>query len=294
MMVGSGLTFAHSTAGPWTWNWDPMVLAALALAGVWYVRGLLMLRRNVGFVPRADALRALSFLAGLGMLFIALISPLDALAHTLFSAHMVQHMVLILVAAPLLVYGAPFLLFFRAFPRRARLSLGRSWRRSGLLKGLLRAVTEPLAVWCLFTVTLWVWHLPGPYQAAVLNPLVHQLEHASFLFAAALSWWVILKPFGRRRRDYALALVLVFATKVQAGTLAALITFAPRPIYPVYTVPAESWGLRAMEDQQLAGLIMGTPMGLVYLFTGAALFLLWLRAMEERAHLGSRAVNREC
>jgi putative membrane protein len=278
-----------------TWIADPLLVATvlMAIAAV-YVRGVAVVWRRGGLGAVVGPWRVAAFLAGCGALAFALLSPLDALGHVLFSAHMVQHVVLMFVVAPLLVAGAPLLPFLWSLPRRWRLATGQGWNARPRLRRAWHALTGPLVVWVITATTLWVWHLPGPYQAAVVYPFVHALEHATMLGSSLLFWWVVLQPVGRRRIDGGTAVLLVFATKVQGGTLGALITFAPNPVYPLYEASVAAWaasagpaagplaGLTPLQDQHLAGLIMGTVGGLVYLAAGSVLFLSWLRSIERR------------
>ena len=264
------------------WNLDPLVMAWLGLLGLAYGRGVTVLWRRAGTGAVVARWRVASFALGLYVVALAILSPLDAWAHVLFSAHMVQHVLLMFVAAPLIVLGAPFVPVLWALPRGARRAIGRSWNAHAWLGQAWHALTGPVVVWCVLTTALWVWHLPGPYQAAVRYGSVHALEHATMLGAALLFWWVVLQPTGRRRVDGGSAVLLVFTTKVQSATLGAIITFAPTPIYPVYEPGAALVGMTPLQDQHLAGLIMGTVGGLVFLAAGALVFLGWLRSLERR------------
>jgi len=265
-----------------TWNVDPLVLAWLALLVVGYTRGVTILWRRAGTGAVVARWRVVAFALGAYTLALAVLSPLDAWAHVLFSAHMVQHVLLMLVAAPLLVLGAPFVPLLWALPRRWRRAVGRGWNDRAWLGHAWHALTGPVVVWCVLTTTLWVWHLPGPYQAAVRFGSVHALEHATMLGASLLFWWVVLQPTGRRRVDGGSAVLLVFTTKIQSATLGAIITFAPTPIYPLYEPGAALVGMTPLQDQHLAGLIMGTVSGLVFLAAGALVFLGWLGSLERR------------
>jgi putative membrane protein len=266
------------------------VALGLLLALVLYGRGVGIVWRRGGVGTLVPPWRVLLFVLGLTTVAVALLSPLDPLAHVLFSAHMVQHVLLIFLAAPLLVLGSPPVPVLWGLPRAARLAVARPWRRGTPWRRAVHALTHPVVVWVIGLTVLWFWHLPAPYQAAVRSPLLHALEHATMLGSALLFWWVILPSAdGRRRVDGGTAVLLVFATKVHSATLGVLITFAPRPLYPVYEAGAASFGLTLVEDQHLAGLIMGTVGGLVYLGVGAALFLHWLAGLERRARAGAPA-----
>jgi len=217
------------------------------------------------------------YLGGLATLAVALISPLDALGEALFSAHMGQHLALILVAAPLVALGAPLAPLLWALPPGARRQVGRGWRR-------LRWLGRPGPAWLLHTLALWLWHLPGPYQAALVVPWLHLLEHLSFFGTALAFWWSVL-PHGRR--GYAVGALACFAGATQGGALGALLTFSGQPWYPVYAPRVGAWGLTPLEDQQLAGLIMWVPASLVYLGAILALLGAWLQAEEQRATPGT-------
>ena len=129
---------------------------------------------------------------------------------------------------------------------------------------------------------MWAWHLPGPYQAALRSDGVHALEHASFFITALLFWWVLARPDYRRRLSFGADLIFLFTAAMQSGVLGALITFARQPWYPMHAEPASWWGLTALEDQQLAGLIMWVPASLAYLAAAAAVLLSGLARLDRK------------
>jgi len=129
---------------------------------------------------------------------------------------------------------------------------------------------HPIAGGVVFAATLWVWHAAGPYELALRNHLAHRVEHAMFLAAAVASWWAIVAAIERRSDRAGTAVLVLFALSVQGSVLGALLTFARAPWYPSYGDRAAAWGLSAMEDQQLAGVIMWVPGGLGYLVAGLA------------------------
>lgn len=268
------------------WGSSSGLLLGLLLVGALYLRGVGVLWRRAGHGKGVGRLQVAAFVAGSYVLVSALFSPLDALSHLLFSAHMAQHMLLVLVAAPLLVYSAPLVPLLWGLPARGRRALVRGWRRSSWAQRTFFALTAPASVWLLFALALWIWHLPTLYQAALHYPAVHILEHASLLAAAALFWWLILQPLGRRRLNYGAAVIFIFTTSVHSTVLSALLTFAPTPLYPVYGASVQLWGITPLEDQRFAGLVMRLPMSLTFLLTAAALFLLWLRALEAKVQGG--------
>ena len=259
----------------WTaWGWEPLVLIGLTTAAVGYAAGVRRLRHRTGG-RGARPREWVAYGAGILTLFVALVSPLDALGGALFSAHMLQHLLLVLVAAPLLVLGRPDRVLLWALPREGRRRVGRMWRRAGLVRGAWRILTLPLVAWLLHAVALWLWHAAILYEAALRSDLMHSLEHASFLGTALLFWWVAI-PRRVGPAAYPIGILLVFATMMHSGVLGALITFAETPWYPAHLEGARLWGLTLLEDQQLAGLVMWVPAGFVYLLTAALLLLAWL------------------
>jgi putative membrane protein len=269
------------------WEWEPVVLAGLVVSGAWYFIGVCAVWRRAGAGSGIAYWRAVCFAAGLLALFVALVSPLAVLGETLFSAHMVQHLTLMLVAAPLIVAGAPLLAALWALPRRWRRGLGRWWRRSPRARAAMTLLTAPLLVWLLQLAAMWVWHAPGVYQAALRSEWVHALEHASLLGAGLLFWWLVFQPVGRRRLGYAATLVFIATTLMQSGALGALLSFAQRPWYPAHAAGAAAWHLTPLADQQLAGVIMWVPMDIIYLAAAAVVFMRWLDA-EQRSSEASK------
>jgi putative membrane protein len=245
-----------------SWSFDPLVIVPLLLALCLYGSGLRRLWTRAGSGRGVAFSQALSFAAGAAVLLVALISPLDPLGETLLSAHMVQHALLIAVAPLLLLFGKPGLVFAWALPAGWRRTfLGSTGWRS--LAGIGDALSRPLPAAVLHALALWLWHVPAAFNAAVASYTVHALEHSAFLGTALLFWRAILD--GRSTRRAGPALGASFATLMHGGLLGALITLAPYPLYAWYHGRTELWGFSALEDQQLAGLLMWVPMGIVYL-----------------------------
>jgi cytochrome c oxidase assembly factor CtaG len=276
---------AGAPPGIWrAWSFDPLVVCGLLAAALAYARGLRALWAR-GMGRGVSPWRAAAFAGGLVALAVALLSPLDALDGELFTIHMAQHMLLILVAAPLLVLGAPGLAVLAGLPRGARRGLTRR-RRSLAGAAIGWALDQPLLVLLAHVGVLWTWHLPVPYQAALASPPLHAMEHITFLGTAMLLWRVVLGPDPRHRLGRGLAILSVFVTALQAGALGALLTFAPQPLYPRQALGSAAWGVTPLADQQLAGIVMWVPGGVVYLATAAALLLVWLAEMEAEARAG--------
>ncbi len=241
-------------------------IALLASAAAW-VLGVRVLRRRAHPVSRR---RIAAFAAGWSVLAIALLSPLDRWGEELFSLHMVQHEVLMLIAAPLIVASRPLAAFAAAFPR--------TWRYVASWPLAWRAATAPATAWSLHAVAIWVWHAPPLFDASVNNTWVHAAQHASFVFSALIFWYALFVAQYR-----AMTIIYLLTTAIHTAVLGALITFAPQPLYLAYAHTTTAWGLTALEDQQLGGLIMWVPAGFVFLLAGLVLFSRWLDAAARRS-----------
>ena len=274
----------HLSQAVWSWwTWDPLVLLTLAASGWLYVLGLRRLWTRAGVGEGIRRWEAAAFALGWASVAVALVSPLDGLSDVLFSAHMAQHEVLMLVSAPLLVLGRSLLAFLWAFGAERRERIGH-WTRSPGVAAAWRTLTGPLAVWVLHGLALWVWHVPSLYEAALRDDAVHAVQHLCFFVTGALFWWALVHGrFGRI--GYGVAVFYVFTTALHSSILGALLTFAPRLWYPIYEARATRWNLDALEDQQLAGLLMWIPAGVVFLVLGLALFAAWLGQAERRVAL---------
>ncbi len=256
------------------WNLEPVVLGSLALAAWVYRRGAGSRSR-----PR-PAWRDRCFFGGLTALALALVSPLDALSGALASAHMVQHVLLVLVAAPLLALSRPVANLVRGSPAGIRDVTVRWRRRLRPALGTLRWLRSPATVWLLHVGALWFWHAAVPYDAAVEHHLLHVAEHLTLLATGVLFWDVVVDTRPSHHLSDGRGVLLVFAMGMQSVFLSALLTFAGSSWYGVYAQTTAPWGLDPLEDQQLAGVIMWIPAGLVYVGAGLALLVLWIRASE--------------
>jgi len=263
------------------WQWEPWLLACIAAAVAPYVIGMARMGTQRALI--LGRWRAPSFFAGIALLCLTLISPLDAVADDLFSAHMLQHMLLLLVIPPLLVYGRPVIVWLWAFDLDARRTFARCWKRAGL-DAAFRWLMRPLCVWLLLSVSLCFWHLPGPYDAAVRHEWLHDLEHASFLAFSLAFWTIVIEPYGKRRvLGYGATIVFVVSSGFVMSLIGAILTFATAPLYAVHLHTTQAWGLSALQDQQLAGIIMWIPSNLVHVAALCTVFFAWFRADEHRA-----------
>lgn len=292
LIAATGLLPATAAAHPgpapvpgelWSsWNWDPPTLLGIGLSATIYALGVRKLWRHAGPGRGIARWRVYCFFAGLLAVAAALISPIDAFGKALFSAHMVQHELLMLVGAPLMVLGAPWLALLWAIPPRWRRSIGTLGRVPVVRRGGAILAFPPTA-WIIFAVTLWAWHIPLLYQATLQSDFIHAIQHLSFFGTSFLFWWVLLHPGRSRRTAYGTGIVYVFTTAVHGSVLSALLTFSRAGWYPVYEEPAAAWNLTLLEDQQLAGLLMWVPPGFIYLAAAITVLGLWLQEIEKRA-----------
>ena len=211
------------------------------------------------------------------MLVLALVSPLHPLGEALFSAHMVQHEILILVCAPLLVVSRPLVPMLWGLPFSWRRTVGQ-WSKLPWVERGWRSVTSPPSAWWIHAVALWVWHAPAMFQATLSSAWMHAAQHLSFLLSALLFWWSLFYAHGRL--GYGASVIYVFTTSVHTSILGALLTLSSTLWYPAYANGTAPWGLSALEDQQIGGLVMWIPASVVYLGMALLLIVQWLRESE--------------
>lgn len=251
------------------WNGYPSVLAGCVLLLIAY---LALTRFHL-------SRRALPFGLGLLVLLAALVSPIDTLGDTyLFSAHMLQHLLLLMIVPPLLLLG---------IPRGAGIRM----LRPRFLKRLEQTLSHPLVAWLLGIGTIWAWHLPVLYNTALANEQIHLLEHVTFLVTATIFWWPILSPIEERRMKLTAAIPYLFFASAASSILGIFLAFAHPGLYPAYLSPVDAygilpvlrdgWGFTPAFDQQAGGLLMwvaGTP---VYLLGALSALARWYGSAEE-------------
>lgn len=259
---------------------EPYLVLIIGSAVILYTLGLARLWRRAGTGNGISIPQAAAFVLGIAALAFALSPMMEAAASVLFSAHMTQHMLLAYLAAPLLAYSLSGLAFMWALPAPARKNLARTWQSSAGLRAVTALLTSPVVVWVLFAVTFWLWHVPALYGIALAVPAVHVLEHVMMFGSAGLFWWLVLQPSGRRRLPHGAAILFVFATLLQGMFLSSLLAFAQQPQYEAYILSAQVLGISALNDQQLAGMIMRTPATVILVVTCVWLFIRWLSGLE--------------
>jgi putative membrane protein len=266
--------------GPWWTAWNPaqpLVMTNLTILTLLYVTGLWRLWARAGIGKSISIRQAACFSIGMASLFIALISPIDVFSDELSWMHMIQHMILVGISAPLLVLGSPFMVALWVFPLSWRHAYGRMKRRVESWKPARYLLWQPLLMWSLFAFTLWIWHLPKLYEATLYNDLFHDFQHFTFVLVSCLFWRVLLDPVSRLRLGRGTGVLYLFLTSLHATLLGVFMTFAPKVWYPFYERRAPRWKLSALEDQQIAGLIMWMPACMIYALFAAMILGLWLR-----------------
>lgn len=250
---------AHGTErSPSGWSAEPLALALLLTSSLFYTLGY----RRMSSSQRSAIVpmwRVGAYAGAVAIIVVALFSPVDARADSSFSWHMLQHLLLMLGAGPLLALANTHLVALMALPLISRRQVGRTVNRTpGVRLGASSRLAPAMAALA-FAAGLWLWHAPRAYEAAIEYPVLHTLEHLTFLVTSAI-FWRMVSTAGNRRLDGLSAIVLVTLVGLQGNLLAALITLAPQPLYSSYVS-------NALSDQQIAGLLMWIPAGLIYLAT---------------------------
>lgn len=264
-----------------SWEWDPTVIIGVLLAAALYARGWRRLRRRGQGGRWLKPWRVWMYYLGLLALVLALLSPIGTYDSLFFTMHMVQHLLLIMVAAPLIWLGAPLLPVLWAFPRDGRRTVGKILHHEHPVNRFFTVLTAAPVALTLYVITLAVWHVPALYDAAQGRTLLHDLEHALFLATALLFWWPVVHPTGGRRRlGYGAAILYLFPAKLAGLVVGAALTLTDQAIYQTYIQAPRLWGMSALDDQQLGGLIMWVWGGLIFIVPILFLIVAWMRQEE--------------
>jgi cytochrome c oxidase assembly factor CtaG/polyferredoxin len=247
-----------------SWPFDPWLIASLLVTAGIYVRGWLSLHSRV--VSRWDWRQLAAFAGGLGMIFLALGSPVETYAPFLLQVHMAQHLLLMMAAPPLLWLGLPLIPLLRGLPSPVRTYWVAPIFRSTPVRRCFETLTRPGPALVLFTATSWLWHLPPLYELALRSDRWHYVQHICFLLAGLLFWYPVVRPFPARPTwsSWLLIPYLILAD-VQNTVLSALLTFSNRVLYPYYEEVPRLGGLSALTDQSTAGVLMWVPGSIAYL-----------------------------
>ena len=279
-------TFANLALG---WSFQPTVAIPLAAAAL----GWLLLVRRVGRLHPASpvpAFRTAAFLGGLGAIAVALMSGIERYDTTLFSVHMVQHILLLLVAAPLLALAAPVTQVLRVASPGAR----RRFLLPVLHSRLASVLGHPVVAWATFTLVTWAAHFSPLFDISLEHEAVHSLEHVAFLAAGMLFWWpVVAADPAPRRMPYPVRALYVLLQMPPSSFLGMAILFAEAPLYPHYATLGSPYGIHALADQQLAGGIMWFAGDVILIGAILAVVVAWMRHEERDAPAAERRADAE-
>ena len=291
-----------SWLNPLTWPIEPLLLLGIEVTVMLYLWGghrrvhlAKLPPRSPGHFPSPlgggqhwtpSRWRAVAFWSGLGVIVFALDTPIESLARQLFWAHMTQHLLLIMVAAPLLVVGAPWLQIWRGLPLSIRRPLAKTVVKDPALAGIRKFfawITAPIAAWVISSGNLWFWHWPVAYDLTLRNHLVHHVEHGLFLGLGILFWAQVIDqhPFHARLGQFK-RVVYVFTATIQAWALAGLLAFATSPFYAYAQLPSRPGGISALTDQQFGAGIMWVPGSITFSIVFLACMYLWFSEEDAR------------
>jgi putative copper resistance protein D len=286
------LALAHGATAPapqfpavlLAWTFEPIPIVAILLAAIGYAWAVRQVGRHHP-ANRPGRGRTVAFMAGLGAIALALLSPIEAYEGQLFSVHMVQHMLLELVAAPLLLLGAPITLTLRASSSSVRRRL-----LTILQSRVVHLISFPLVAWLLFAAVNWGWHLSEYYNVALENVPLHYFQHATFLGAALLFWWpVIGRDPSPWRMPHPVRLFYLFLAMPQNSFLGVALMSAPHVLYQHYLTNLRTWGLSPLDDQNLGGVLMWVFGDVVFLLAMGLVVASWVRLEDRRtARLDAR------
>lgn len=247
-----------------SWSLGAWTAIAILSTGIVYLRGWLQLRRQLP--RRFPAWRLACFQGGLAVVLLAIASPLDAFGELLLQVHMLQHLLLMMVAPPLLWLGAPFAPLLRGLPA--------SWLRDGLgpflawpaLRSAAHWLVHPVVAWLAFVVATWVWHAPALYELALRSSFWHEVEHLCFIGTGLLFWWPVIQPWPSRSVWPRVAMVpYLLLASLQTTAFSALFAFSERPIYSAYELAPRLFGIGVLADQAAAGAVMWVPGSIILL-----------------------------
>ena len=255
-----------TTALLFSWDLRPEIILTLGLAALLYLTGWRRLRGMGGGdpdarPPLAAGWRLATYWSGLATLAVALMSSIDILSSQLFFIHMIQHLLLTMVAVPLLLIGNPFPVLVWGLPKRGRHSMSRLLNGRSTFRKVLAKITSPGIVWLLYVSALIGWHDPKLYNLALRNEFVHDVEHLSFFITTMLLWWHVLGVAPRFHPTMSVGLRLVYTISVVPVSviIGVVIAFAQTPIYTYYLDVPRLMGLSVLEDQMISGILMWIP-----------------------------------
>lgn len=260
-----------------SWNWRIEVIIVLAFAGTFFTAGWWRLRQRQRRGQLAKAWQPVSYSIGLLVIALALLSPIDALGSQLFLMHMIQHLLLIMVAPPLLLLTNPMPFMLWGIPGSWRLRVGRGigrlLHRHSPVRKNLRLITSPGVLWLIWVILIFGWHDPTLYNAALQNNFVHDIEHLSFFTAGMVFWWHVTGAGPRIHKQPPLLGRIAFVIGAIPPNMltGVVLAFATEPIYTFYTAVPRLWNISVLDDQRLGGIIMWVPGSMMYIIAALVL-----------------------
>ncbi len=263
-------------------QWRVEVAPLIVILGVIlvYIVGLRRLKSRTIFEP-VTACRILLFALGIFALLLSLMSPIDTYSSDLFFLHMVQHLLLIMVAVPLLLLSNSMPVFMWFLPRTLRYEVGDLLAKGGVIRRVLIWATSPKVAFLIYVAVIWGWHMPIAYDAALANTPLHYFEHLTMFAAAVFFWWYVIGPAPiRPRSSYQGRMLYLLLATVLNTALGIGITFSGSTLYSFYADAPRHWGISVAQDMELGGLIMWIPGNMMFLVSVAILFLVWANREE--------------
>ncbi len=282
------------------WAFDPISLAVVLAAGIYYVgssRISKLNREQSYWSKKARRKRSISFYSSLVVVFIALASPIDYYSQYLFWVHMIQHILIGIVAPALLVLSAPWLVLLKGLPRKYRQMYIRNLFQDGkfvFLRKVAKRLNTPIVASVLFNFDFWIWHYPPLYDAALRNLSIHILEHTTFFGFGVLLWLQIVESYPFQPKwNYQKRCAMVYLSAVSNWILAIILGYASASFYPYYVnLVHRPGGISAIADQQLGAAIMWVPGMIPYTLAFAMLLYRWLATQEDPDYALQRLVQR--
>jgi len=266
-----------------SWAWRPEIILSLGLAAMVHLVGRWRLKQR-GSERLVRPWRSVSYLLGLIVLWIALMSPIDILSGQFFFMHMIQHLLLVMIAPPLLLIANPMPIAMWGMPSGLRREVGRWLRPEATFRRAVRALTTPGLVWLYFVAAVVGWHDPNAYNATLEYDLVHDLEHLTFFFTAMLFWWHVIgvAPHIHKRLSQGVRVGYVLSVVPVTAVTGIVIAFASEPIYTYYTTVPRLGNITVLEDQMLGGVIMWIPGSMMYIIAALVLISQLVRDEEQK------------
>ena len=285
-----------------SWDWRLDVIIILALAGILYSRGWWRLRKRARHGSEryqkagrsrwrlANGWRLVSYFVGLFFIALALLSPIDALSQQLFMAHMIQHLLLIMFAPPLLLLANPMPFLLWGLPDSCRYHVGRGLsyvlHRDSVVRNAIRVATATGIIWLVWVISLYGWHDPMMYDWALRSEFVHNVEHLMFFVASMLFWWHVTGagPHIHKQLGYGSRIGLVIAAIPPNMLLGVVLAFATTAVYSYYTAVPRLWGIDVVTDQRIGGLIMWIPGSMMYIVAALIMVFRLFDKEKEKTH----------